>query len=160
MRGINVQQDKLWQAVLGDIEISLSRGNYLTWFKNTQLLRQDEQKLIIGVPNVFIKQQLERKYNELVTDTVRKNGITSPVIEYKIQSVVRRTETDEPMVTGRSSQQQTTAIPQAKAAPSGLTHTYRQGLRQRTGLCRLPGHCCKPRHQVQSPVFIRWCGHR
>src|ERR1700753_2034117 len=55
MRDRRVQQDKLWQAVLGDIEISLSRGNYLTWFKNTQLIRQDDAKLVIGVPNVFIK---------------------------------------------------------------------------------------------------------
>jgi chromosomal replication initiation ATPase DnaA len=69
-----VQQDKLWQAVLGDIEISLSRGNYLTWFKNTQLLKQDNDKLVIGVPNVFIKQQLERKYNDLVTETERRYG--------------------------------------------------------------------------------------
>src|SRR5690242_8408836 len=55
-RGSTVDQDKLWQAVLGDIEITLSRGNYLTWFKNTQLLRREDSKVLIGVPNVFIKQ--------------------------------------------------------------------------------------------------------
>jgi len=87
-----VEQDRLWQAVLGDIEIGLSRGNYLTWFKNTQLLRHDADKVIVGVPNVFIKQQLEKKYNDLVTETLRKNGVTTPVVEYKIQSVVRRSD--------------------------------------------------------------------
>jgi len=127
-----VQQDKLWQAVLGDIEISLSRGNYLTWFKNTQLLKQDDEKLVIGVPNVFIKQQLERKYNELVTDTVRKNGITSPVIEYKIQSIVRRLDTEEPLLPSpRQTTSPATTIAPAKTDSPSLTRTYRQGLNER-----------------------------
>jgi chromosomal replication initiation ATPase DnaA len=131
-----VQQDKLWQAVLGDIEISLSRGNYLTWFKNTQLLKQDGDKLIIGVPNVFIKQQLERKYNELVTETVRKNGIVNPVIEYKIQSIVRRTEVEEPILPSQSvtspvSQSLNTISTSEKSAYPGLTRTYRQGLNEK-----------------------------
>jgi chromosomal replication initiator protein len=129
-----VQHDKLWQAVLGDIEISLSRGNYLTWFKNTQLLRQENEKLTIGVPNVFIKQQLERKYNDLVVATVQKNGVASPVIEYKIQSIVRRPEAEEPTLPSPAApQQQTVVAPAAKSAanPGGLTHTYRQGLNER-----------------------------
>ena len=67
-------QNSLWQAVLGEIELSVSRGNFITWFKNTTLLRQDDESITIGVPNVFIKQQLERKYNELITETLRKNG--------------------------------------------------------------------------------------
>src|SRR4051812_23927158 len=134
---MQVEQDKLWQAVLGDIEITLSRGNYLTWFKNTQLLKQDDEKLVIGVPNVFIKQQLERKYNDLVTETVRKNGITAPVIEYKIQSIVRRPEADEPVLPAPAiagPAQQSTVGPMsgtAKPTSSGLTHTYRQGLNER-----------------------------
>ncbi|HSX05331.1 MAG TPA: chromosomal replication initiator protein DnaA [Candidatus Saccharimonadales bacterium] len=126
-----MQQDKLWQAVLGDIEISLSRGNYLTWFKNTQLLKQEGDKLVIGVPNVFIKQQLERKYHELVTDTVRKNGITSPVVEYKIQSIVRRSEPDEPVLPSPAHTMSSPTPTTLKPASSGLTHTYRQGLNER-----------------------------
>ena len=90
-----MEQDKLWQAVLGDIEISLSRANYLTWFKNTQIIKHDTDKLIIGVPNVFIKQQLEKKYNDLVTETLSKNGVDGVLVEYKIQSVVRRPESEE-----------------------------------------------------------------
>lgn len=128
-----MQQDKLWQAVLGDIEISLSRGNYLTWFKNTQLLKQDNEKLVIGVPNVFIKQQLERKYNELVIETVRKNGITAPVIEYKIQSIVRRQEVEETILPSPTTSPlgQSPVNVQQKAASPGLTHTYRQGLNEK-----------------------------
>jgi chromosomal replication initiator protein len=76
----------LWQAVLGEIELSVSRGNFLTWFKNTGLLRQDEDLVIIAVPNVFIKQQLERKYRDLIFETLKKNGINAKQIEFKIHA--------------------------------------------------------------------------
>ncbi len=60
-----MQSSSLWQAVLGEIELSISRGNFMTWFKQTELLKHDDDNAIIGVPNIFIKQQLERKYSEL-----------------------------------------------------------------------------------------------
>jgi len=128
-----VEQDKLWQTVLGDIEITLSRGNYLTWFKNTQLLQRDSNKLVVGVPNVFIKQQLERKYSELVSETLHKNGVDVPTIEYKIQSITRRAETEDvislPVGSG-SSPLNRPAQPTLKAANT-LAHAYRQGINER-----------------------------
>ena len=79
-------QDDLWQAVLGEIELTVSRGSFVTWFKNTHLLRDKDNVLVVGVPNVFIKQQLERKYNELILETLAKNGVKPESVEYKIHS--------------------------------------------------------------------------
>ena len=126
------QDSRLWQAVLGDIEIGLSRGNYLTWFKNTQLLKRDADKIVVGVPNVFIKQQLEKKYNELVTQTLRKNGVNTPVVEYKIQSVVRRSDSEE-TITLPTTVTQTRSAPQQPIGrtTSSLTRDYRQGLNEK-----------------------------
>jgi chromosomal replication initiator protein len=131
-------QNNLWQAVLGEIELSVSRGNFITWFKNTALLRQDEERVIIGVPNVFIKQQLERKYNELIADTLRKNGATPSRIEYKIQSAARVRQEEEPVVTAEqaaaSTQQQqslSTNFQQSRPQANALAHKYRLGLNER-----------------------------
>ena len=79
-------QDGLWPAVLGEIELSVSRASYVTWFKNTRLLRQQEDVIIVGVPNIFIKQQLEGKFNTLIIDTLKKNGVKPERVEYKIHS--------------------------------------------------------------------------
>jgi len=126
-----MDQDRLWQAVLGDIEIGLSRGNYLTWFKNTQLLKHDNDKVIVGVPNVFIKQQLEKKYNELVTQTLRKNGVDAPVVEYKIQSVVRRNEPEETITLPTTATPARPTLQSPARTASSLTRDYRQGLNER-----------------------------
>lgn len=127
-----MQQDSLWQAVLGEVELSVSRGNFITWFKNTALLRLDDESAVIGVPNVFIKQQLERKYNDLIVDTLRKNGV-SAAVEYKIHSPLTHQKSEpEAAVLQPSSPRNSVQKPSIqKAQPNALAHTYRQGLNER-----------------------------
>jgi chromosomal replication initiator protein len=121
----------LWQAVLGEIELSVSRGNFVTWFKNTVLLKQDQERIIIGVPNVFIKQQLERKYNDLIVETLRKNGADALKVEYKIHTTLTPNQREEdPMVLKPSPASQKTQAA-ARVQTTALTHTYRQGLNER-----------------------------
>lgn len=129
-------QNNLWQAVLGEIELSVSRGNYVTWFKNTTLLKQEDECITIGVANVFVKQQLERKYNELIIDTLRKNGATPARIEYKIHSSVLRsaaasnTVREENVLAAPVKQVAEKRLPQPRssAQTNSLSHNYRQGL--------------------------------
>lgn len=121
--------DGLWQAVLGEIELSVSRASYLTWFKNTQLLKQKEGGLVVGVPNVFIKQQLEHKFNQLIVDTLKNNGVVAERIEYKIYAgnprATRATQTETIILHDQKEAGRTTK------QTSSLAHTYRQGLNER-----------------------------
>jgi len=124
----------LWQAVLGEIELSVSHGNFVTWFKKTQLMQHTDEAIVIGVPNVFIKQQLERKYNDLILETLRKNGIESVRIDYKIsqvtQAVMSEPET-EPVVRAATVAPPTLSGFGAQQRNTVLTHNYRQGLNER-----------------------------
>lgn len=127
--GREVQDTRIWQAVLGEIELSVSRGSFVTWFKNTHLLRTDESLTVIGVPNVFIKQQLERKYADTIRDILAKNGIVSSRIDFKIHSGLagnkRIDEADEVIITDRPNSKS------SSSRQSGLTHAYRQGLNEK-----------------------------
>ena len=129
-----MQQDSLWQAVLGEIELSVSRGNYITWFKNTCLLKQSDDAAIVGVPNVFIKQHLEKKYCDLVTETLKNNGIVVGEVRFKISSQVSTKRPiddvvvlDQPTVKNDGNE----ISRPAKQVGIGLTHSYRQGLNER-----------------------------
>ncbi len=124
-------QNGLWQAVLGEIELSISRGNFMTWFKNTALLNNDEDSFVVGVPNVFIKQQLERKYSELILETLKKNGISPHRIEYKIHTIPLRpdeSKNDNPVtLTGPTPTERLASRPRSNV----LTHNYRLGLNEK-----------------------------
>ncbi len=124
-----MQDNSLWQAVLGEIELSVSHASYITWFKNTRLLRNKDRVLIIGVPNIFIKQQFERKFNQLVTDVLKKNGVDPERIEYKIHTpstINNKIEDDSVILTNAASGK----VPSRQTAGT-LTHSYRQGLNER-----------------------------
>lgn len=138
--GVSVQQDTLWQAVLGEIELSVSRGNFVTWFKNTCLLKHTDDTVVVGVPNIFIKQQLERKYNDIISDTLKKNGVDAETIEYKIappSAQQPKSVDNEPMLVGARGDDKLSSNPSAgsganpRPASNSLSHSYRQGLNER-----------------------------
>jgi chromosomal replication initiator protein len=129
-----MQQAGLWQAVLGEIELSLSRGNFVTWFKSTSLLKEVDGVVVIGVPNIFIKQQLERKYNDLILQTLQKNGVTVESIEYKIAAVSRPEPTAdiiEPTPAAPLTDRLATKSLTADIGGNSFSHSYRQGLNER-----------------------------
>jgi chromosomal replication initiator protein len=131
-----MQQDGLWEVVLGEIELSVSRGNFVTWFKNTQIVRYKDETLVVGVPNIFIKNQLERKFNDLVISVLAKNGVEPKLVEYQIYTKtmpsVRRDEAEVLRNPGGASVTATaTQVAPRKTAIANVTHAYRQGLNQR-----------------------------
>jgi len=76
----------LWNAVLGELEVSLSKANFTTWLKNTCLISREENMLVVGVPNVFTKEWLEKKYNSLITESVKNVIGEKPIVSYKVGS--------------------------------------------------------------------------
>ncbi len=78
--------NELWQAVLGELELSLSKANFTTWFKNTFVLSVNPQEVCIGVPNMFTKAWLEKKYNKEILQSIQ--NITDSrirAISYKVE---------------------------------------------------------------------------
>ena len=125
--------NSLWQAVLGEIELGISSGNYVTWFKNSRLLKIKDRCVVIGAQNVFAKQQLEKRFNELIAQTLTKNGVEFDKIEYKIlpaSSLHRRVDDESVILKNQSSRPNQPTQPRDTTKTS-LTHTYRQGLNER-----------------------------
>ena len=124
-----IDSDRVWQAVLGHLEISLSRGNYVTWFKNTTLLKVENDTTIIGVPNIFIKNQLEKKYAPLIQEALAHNNLPTSSIVFKIHVP---TATPKPQPTPSDEQtsapRQSTLITTTPRPASSLTHAYRRGI--------------------------------
>ena len=63
--------EELWQAALAEIELSISKANFITWFKNTSVLSNKDGKVSIGVPNGFAKEWLENKYRSYILRALR-----------------------------------------------------------------------------------------
>jgi chromosomal replication initiator protein len=129
-----MRDDTLWQTVLGEIELSVSRGSFVTWFKNTKVLRREGDQLIVGVPNIFAKQQLELKYKPMIVKLLKKNGFSKTDVEFKIHSgtLPQRKSQDntEVVILSQPISENTIEKEKGNGAPS-VTHSYRQGLNER-----------------------------
>lgn len=84
MEGMNNKQ--LWEAVLGEIELSISKANFVTWFKSTSIISNENGKVVIGVPNGFAKEWLENKYNTYIYRALRNFQSDIKEISCVIQS--------------------------------------------------------------------------
>lgn len=67
-----MNNESLWQAVLGELELNLSKANFTTWFKNTYIICQEENSITVAVPNAFTQTWLENKYHNFIIDALKK----------------------------------------------------------------------------------------
>lgn len=56
---------------MGEIELSISKANFITWFKNTSIISNENGRIVIGVPNGFAKEWLENKYNTYILHALK-----------------------------------------------------------------------------------------
>lgn len=88
-----MDNEQLWQAVLGELELLISKANFTTWFKNTFIASLDGENIIVAAPNAFTKAWLEKKYREQILQALK--NITNEGVK-KINFIV---ETKKPGLT-------------------------------------------------------------
>lgn len=62
---------EIWRKILNKLELEISKANFATWFQNTSVLDINDDKMFIGVPNGFVKEWLEYKYQKPIVKAVR-----------------------------------------------------------------------------------------
>lgn len=79
----------VWKRVLAEVEQSIPREQYSTWFTGTDLVSIDQNIVTIGVPNVFKIKQLEKKYFDIIKKALEHNEVQVNEIKYIVQSNVK-----------------------------------------------------------------------
>ena len=85
----------LWNNVLAQIELTLSKANFSMWFKDTRILRQDDGVVCLAVPNVFVKDWLINKYHKDIMKNLRAFGENIRNIEYVVSKEEPKTSIKE-----------------------------------------------------------------
>ncbi|MCL4385438.1 MAG: DnaA/Hda family protein, partial [Cyanobacteria bacterium] len=79
---------KLWETALNEIELNISKANFGTWFKNTAINKNEEGIIYLNVPNAFVRDWLANKYHKLILKSLR-NSYPEEIrgIEYIISKI-------------------------------------------------------------------------
>jgi chromosomal replication initiator protein len=112
-------QHSLWQSILGEIELSVSHANFVTWFQNTELVESSDELVTIAVPNIFVASQFEKKFNDQIKQVLAKNGVTPARIEYIVKKTSKRATISRETTTPQTNSSADHLMPRTPLAPVG-----------------------------------------
>ena len=75
---------KLWDSVLVEMELTLSKPNFNTWFKDTYVFKQEEGTVYVSVPNTFVQDWLGSKFHNTILKTLRSLSSNIQSLQYVI----------------------------------------------------------------------------
>ena len=76
----------MWQAVLGELEVNISRASFATWFKHTEIVANEEGHVVVATPNIFNKEWLEQKYQKDIKAALQKLNGGIRGVEFRVTS--------------------------------------------------------------------------
>jgi chromosomal replication initiator protein len=75
---------QLWQSVLVEMELGVSKANFSTWFKDTRIVKEDGGVIVLSVPNAFVKEWLLTKYHNAILRNLRNIENSIHAVEYVV----------------------------------------------------------------------------
>ncbi len=90
-----IENKTLWNNVLAQIELGISKANFSMWFKDTYIIKQEDGIVFLGVPNVFVKDWLLNKYHKDILKNLRSFGEHIRNVEYVVSKEENKTVVKE-----------------------------------------------------------------
>jgi len=112
----------VWRNVLAEVEQSISSSQFSTWFTGVELISMEGGHIVIGVPNIFKRTQIESRYSNVIKSAFEHNDIDVRDVRYDTINSKKSTKTAT-----RQPEVIKTAIKQApvtKSLSTGLNPRY------------------------------------
>src|ERR1700690_3372268 len=81
---------ELWENALVELELTISKPNFNTWFKDTHIVRVEDGAVHLGVPSQFARDWLSTKFHKDILRSLR--GLSESVrgVEYVISRSAKK----------------------------------------------------------------------
>ena len=95
-----LEPKKTWERVLTEIENSISKPNFNTWFKDTSIARFDDGVIFLSVPNHFVEEWLGSKFHNLILKSLRNISTSIHSLQYIISKddIRKNNQKDKPIL--------------------------------------------------------------
>ena len=74
----------LWSSVLEDIQKSVGEQRYALWFRNLKPVATDGDPVVLGAPNLFVRDWLETHFSDLLKQTLTRHLGRTPALKFVI----------------------------------------------------------------------------
>ncbi|MBU1179063.1 chromosomal replication initiator protein DnaA [Patescibacteria group bacterium] len=83
------EKGQIWEKTLNELEMLISKANFVTWLKNTNIEKTENGIVFIGVPNSFSKEWVKNKYNKFIISALRKIDPSIKDTEYIVSNKIK-----------------------------------------------------------------------
>ncbi|MCH8063040.1 MAG: chromosomal replication initiator protein DnaA [Chloroflexi bacterium] len=90
------QPNQIWKAVLGELQLQVTRPSYETWLRDTTGISFADGEFVVGTPNAFVAEMLEQRMYSLISQVLER--ITTDKVDVRFQ-VLATTEATTPVET-------------------------------------------------------------
>lgn len=91
----SITPPKAWQATLGELELQVTSDTFEMYLHPTRFVAYEDGTFLIAVPNGFVKEWLEHRYNRVVKRTLQHIMNRAVEVKYMVESAAPR-ETADP----------------------------------------------------------------
>jgi chromosomal replication initiator protein len=84
------EKQRVWNSVLGEIELNISKPQFNTWIKNTYPISMDDKEIVICVPSAFTRDWLENKFNVTILNSIQKITGSIKRVKYVVQNTQKQ----------------------------------------------------------------------
>ncbi len=75
---------EIWRNTLGELQVTLSKPNFETWFKRTFIFEYKKGIFTIGVPTFFVEDWLKKKHLKEIQKALQKQ-VDEPILNIKFK---------------------------------------------------------------------------
>ena len=79
-----MELDQLWESVLKEMELRVSRANFATWLKSSNLVDKKDGVLLVGLPNNFAKEWVQGKYQKDLLGILRNFDDSIKKVDFSV----------------------------------------------------------------------------
>ena len=86
---LSVQKAKqLWEAVLGDLQLRVSRPSFETWLRGTVGVGHSDGQFVVGTPNTFVAEMLDQRMYSLISQSLGRVVKGDVNVEFRVLSAL------------------------------------------------------------------------
>lgn len=103
--------EKLWEQVLVEIELSVSEATFNTWFTDTAILRRENGTVFVGVPNEFVRTWIKEKYDKKILKLLRKFSNDVRNVTYEVANISNKSDNSQSNKTVKNTSSEGNTLP-------------------------------------------------
>ena len=74
----------IWEAVLGRLELQVSRPSFATWLRDTSAVSFDDDRMVVATPSLFAARWLEQRMSSLVEATLSQVAGRPATVRFQV----------------------------------------------------------------------------